>query len=477
MNNMDPREQFIKGFIQDGKARGKSKEEVYSKLDLALKDYDASSRKKTGLAGGVQSVVDVLSIPSYMTGGVLNKSNEYKNEMINQGKQAVQSVKQGDLMGALKGTAGAVKAGYNSANMVSPVPNLLDPMAGKERIDAMMGGLHNKQAVMEELPKSVGLDPNSIPGVALGFAGEVATPDPLDFVKVGGLVSKLTKKTGKAMEKAGEEVVIKGVKASPSQLTNFRKVAGEDLAKFMSRNKITGDFTQKSAEKIDELQGAFDDIAIKSGKKVSSNELLKPFQSRMNEMTTSIVPTVKSKVGDIKSIYDNIIQKYGTNGIDVSDLTKERKAIDKVIKEGGWQMPIEQATYLRSARNAIQESIQEATKGVSYKGRKLKDLGIELHKFYTFDKLVKSKANLGRGSLPVGLTDLLAGGLGMATGDPVNALKAVLLKRVVNSPKFIDLGSQALTKTGKSLKNNKIIPMGMEALYRVGKEMGIVAGR
>jgi hypothetical protein len=486
---MDNREQFIRDFVQAGKAKGASKEEVSQKLSMALQEYDSQvqpAKPESTLRKGVRAVSDVLSIPSYMTGGILNKTNEYKNEMINQGKQAFGAAKKGDLMGALSGVSGVAKAGYNSFNMLSPVPNLLDPMAGKERMDAMMGGLHNKQAVMEEAPKSVGLDPNSIPGIAVGFAGEIATPDPLDFVKVGGLVSKLTKKAGKTFEEAGEEVVIKGVKASPAQLTKFNKETGEDLAAFMSRNKITGDFTQKSAEKIDELQGAFDDIAINSGRKVSANELLKPFHSRMNEMTTSIVPTVKSKAGDMKSIYDNIIQKYGTNGIDVSDLTKERKALDKVIKEGGWSMPIEQATYLRSARNAVQEAIQNATSDVVYKGKPLKELGIELSKFYKFDNLVKNKANLGRGSLPFGMTDLLAGGTGaMATaatgGSPQDILKntiiATLLKRGINSPKVISAESKALTGAGKFLQKSNAIPNGMEALYRALKEAGVVATR
>lgn len=55
---MDQREQFIKDFVQKGKVKGASKQEVAQKLDLALKEYDSMYSKKE--KGTFDKVTDFL---------------------------------------------------------------------------------------------------------------------------------------------------------------------------------------------------------------------------------------------------------------------------------------------------------------------------------------------------------------------------------------------------------------------------------
>jgi len=402
----------------------------------------------------------VLSAPSDILGGMMKGGREYMT---------------GDYQAPNLGKIGDLELG-----------KLLHPsLVGGVR------GLKDRTPVIDELPQTLGINPESGAGMAVGLAGEIATPDLLDVVKFGKVASKITSKMGKGVTETGEKLVVRGLKPSPSQQRKFLQETGESLSDFMSKNKITSNFVEKSSEKLDELQSAFDEIAIKSNKMVSNEDLYKSFAKRIKDFESNIIPSMQGKSEDIKSVFNNLINKYlpnlagdiksgrklGKASFNVGDLTKERKVIDKALKENQYQLPIEQASYLRSVRDALQETIQEATKGLTYKGKNLKELGRELSKFYKFQDIAEKQAGLGKGTLMPGLTDLLAMGTGSLYGqDPMDRLKNALLfglsRRAVSNPKVIGGTSKVMQKTGEVIGGNKVTKS-LEALMRVAKEMGI----
>lgn len=122
------------------------------------------------LRGG-RAALEAINLPSYMLGGGLKASRE------------------------------ALTGQYQAPNI--PGGKYIHPtFVGVAR------GIKNKQGLMEEAPKTAGLDPKSLPGLALGLAAEIAAPDPLD-----------AQKAGKAINTALETV--------PEELRAYAKVAGK----------------------------------------------------------------------------------------------------------------------------------------------------------------------------------------------------------------------------------------------------------
>ena len=349
---------------------------------------------------------------------------------------------------------------------------------GKLLHPALVGavrGVTQKQSVLEELPKTVGVEPSSIPGLAIGLAGEVATPDIADVLKFGDIASKLLQKSGGAMKETGEKLVLRALRPSPSQLTNFSKKTGENLVDFMTRNKITKNFIEEAGSKLDELQNLFDEIAIKSGKKVDTNVLKKAFDNQIEEYSQSIAPALKTKAEDIKQVFDNLINKFGADGVDVGELTKERKTFDALLKEGQFSLPPEAANYYRTVRDILQESIRKATEDLKIGGKGLRELGQEIHKFIEFEKIAKRQSGLGKGTSLVGLADLLAGIGGASYGRTPeervkNALAMIFGRKILSSPTIVGQISKVTQKTGKGISDSQAIKRLLEFVLRGVKE-------
>lgn len=356
--------------------------------------------------------------------------------------------------GAMKASREAVTGEYKAPELKVgglDLGKLIHPVA----VGAVRG-LKEHSTVMEELPKTAGVDPDSLAGIALGLAGEIATPDPLDLLKLGkGVkkgVEKVITKGGKVIEEGGESLIVRGLKASPSQQKKFAEKTGQKLSEFMSKNGITSDFVEKSAQKLDELQNSFDEIALRSDIKIGSNDLLSRFGKKVMEYTDSVIPEMKGKAESIKKVGENLAAKYGDE-ISIADLTKERRGVDKLLKEGSFNLPVEQANYLRTVRDVLQETVQDYTSEVKVAGKGLKQIGIDLRNMFTFDKIAKQQAGLGKGTNLLGLGDLLAAGVGLPGGLP-GSLGMVALKKSLQSPKVLEKGSGALGAIGRFGQRN-----------------------
>lgn len=396
--------------------------------------------------GGIPKIIPkvigkALNLPSNIMGGGLKASKEY-------------------LSGTYTPPQIPVKIGEKSKNL----GELIHPtIVGAAR------GITKNQSIFNELPSSLNVKPESIPGMAIGLAGEIATPDIADALKIGEVATTLLKKGGKTITELGEKTLLKALKPSPSQLTKFAKETGEELVDFMARNEITSDFVTKIGQKIDELQEGFDEIAVKSGKKVGLDTLNESFDKVVKDFNDSVLPEMKSKAALIGEVKDAIIEKYGEK-IDVSDLTDTRRQIDKLLKEGQFSLPVEQSSYLRAVRNAIQDSIQIATKGLKEGGKGIKEIGIELKKAFKFEAIAEKQKNLGKGANPLSLTKLL----GMITGGTVQGIPGIatgyLAATAAQSDKVLSAISKGLSNLGSEVSDNKTVKKLMELLLKASKE-------
>lgn len=409
-------------------------------------------QEKSNFSKGLNVVSRFLDVPSSVVGGAMKGAREavtgeYK------APQTGLKIRGVDVGEALPPTV--VEAGRSLKNLVT----------GKDY-----------NPVMKELPQTAGIDPNSLAGMALGLAGEVMTPDPLDTLNLGKGVSKITQKlgekTGKAVENVGESLVVRGLKASPSQQKKFAEKTGKNLSEFMTKNEITSDFVEGSAKKIEELQNSFDELALNSNIKIKGNDLLTRFGKKVDEYAGSVLPELKSKSENIKQVAENLVKKYGDD-ISLADLTKERRGVDALLKDGQFNLPVEQSNYLRSVRDILQETVQDYTAGMKAGGKDLKQIGLDLRDMFEFQKIAKQQSGIGKGTMPIGLTDLLAIGAGSTHGI-LGGVGAFAAKRATNDPRVISKTSGVLRAIGSF--GQKAAPLAgnssgytFEALRRAGR--------
>lgn len=288
--------------------------------------------------------------------------------------------------------------------------------------------------------------------------GEIATE--AAWGAAGGGIGKglsfgtrlLSKGLGIGLAKTGGNLALKGIRPTPTQLTNYAAKHGEDLLRTLKTEKLIG----KGAQEIEQLakttQRGFDKIAVKSGRTVQPESLINKFGERIDELAKDTSPTIQRKARELGKIAEGFIDKYGNTPIKVGSITTERKKYDTLIKQFVGKPALKGAN--QEARDILQGSVREATKGLTTKsGQTLKETGNRLGKLYDILKIAKRQENLGRGSLPLGITNMLGAGIGGTLGNIPGAVAGLAGARAINNPRVISglaRGSMGLGKTLQS---------------------------
>ena len=290
----------------------------------------------------------------------------------------------------------------------------------------------------------------------------------------------LLNKGGQVVEDAGNDLALKGLKPSPSQLTTFKNTTGMDLGDFLAKNGITDNFQQAADQGASDLQKQFDDIAVNSGKTIPSSSLDATFNPRIQALQKSVIPSLQSKADDLQTVLSNLKSKYGNN-INVGDLTTERRAVDDMLGDKSYTLPVEQASYLNHTRDALQEAIQNGTQGLTgSNGMNLDQLGTALQHYYAFQKIANTAINKGRGSSIPGFVNTSLAGLGSILGGGIpGAIAGWGLGKATQSPLAIGAAVKGMQGAGRGIQNLSSAPINagaleaMKRLIRTGAVNGV----
>lgn len=312
---------------------------------------------------------------------------------------------------------------------------------------------------------SASADDSNLASIGAGGLGGVAG---------GGLAYGGTKLFGKALEslskratQEADNLTLKGIRPSPSQVTNFKKDTGQNM---MDVVKKYG-FFDKGADQVDNvinpLQEAFDSIAQSSDKNISKAELSKKFAEVIKQYRNSPSPELQKKGNDIMQYAVNYIGQQGDN-VSLASLTSERKIIDKLVKEFKFDPTISGKN--EQIRNILQDAVRTGAGDSKVGGKGITEMGKELQALYALLPIAEKQGNLGKGALNFGLTDAAAIGAGSLLGLPggpggvaAGAIAGELAKRAINSPQASKIGIGAL---------NAIAPGLSKAGVAVGNQAG-----
>lgn len=306
-------------------------------------------------------------------------------------------------------------------------------------------------------------------GAALGealrqqFAGEetdfggIATSGALGLVGGGaGPGLKLLGGLGKkAATGAGKNLALRGLRPSKPQTAGFRKDTGENLEDFVIKNKLFEKGTQPVDDLLNPLYQQYDDLALKSGAKIKVSNILGKYDKRIAELDDIATGDAKALAGKLREEADLVLQKWGNQDVvDIKDITMLRRNVDKVVNQKSFSADPLASGKNDNVRDIYKDVIDEATGGATKPiGRQIKDLK-------AYRDIAEIQQDLGKGSLPAGLKQLLAinagttvvgGGAGYvgSGGDPlVGALTGLGFTAAANNPRVLAFLAKNLLKIG-----------------------------
>lgn len=332
-----------------------------------------TQQKQDWLTGNATSPVgkawnagmNILNIPSYVAGGAMRNLNQ------------------------------------EDTNLVNAVPRI---------IQGNIKGLQEKTPVMQELPPLVGVDPNTLPGMAIGLAGEVAMPDPVDayhlLTKSPKLAEKAVKYGGKAYKEAAEGSVTKGLNdpALQRKINDLGKPLKENIQEFMLRRNLLSRNPQEAEDLLGVLGKEFDELAVKSGKEVKFDDVLNAYKKALdeqNQLAAAGSEAAKATFQELlkrrnffleKTSKIGKVNKAGEFVVDIGDITKLKQAVTKDIpanKIGLGLQDLNKSGAADKARKIYQEAAIKAEPA-------LRGLGLDMARAKEVKKLFERAASRGQ---------------------------------------------------------------------------------
>ncbi len=233
-------------------------------------------------------------------------------------------------------------------------------------------------------------------------------------------------------------------------LKGFDKRFGEDLGTYLRKNDLIGK-TGKDVEEgvIKGLNKEYTDIVAKIKKPITSSDVLaqnmKP-NSSLSKLLKSGSTENKKLADDVFAELDTIFKEGGTKGLSakrVAELKSEYQTLAKNAYKLG-------SNTKASVNEKVAEYLKKTLQGVSGSDD-LARTGKDIDKAYKAADLLASAAQNGRGTLSLGLTDLLAAGGGGAMGGLPGAVAAVGAKKAWNNPKTQSFIANKLANAGEKL--------------------------
>lgn len=290
--------------------------------------------------------------------------------------------------------------------------------------------------------------------------GKIATEGVLGGVgggvgKAGSVAARAGKQAiGKSLTRGGEAMAVRALRPTKTQLANFATQHGEDILPVIRRYKLEGiaDPAKIFDDVIDPIQEQFDAI-VKNTKVTVPREVLdRNFYGRIKTLLDS------GDVDDVKvaekilNQYESILGKKANLTID--DVNSMRKNFDSKVKDWKLSNPLvagEKKIVADSLRDTIRE-VAESAGLQGAEGQSLRELGQELSKLYDIHTIANLQQNLGRGTLPLGLTTLLgAVGGGSVGGGLPGAVTMAAGTAFLNSPKTVGVLSRMALNAGDRL--------------------------
>lgn len=368
----------------------------------------------------------------------------------------------------------------------------LNPLKNPFGIPAAVEGVQDKRAVMTELPTAVGVDPNSLPGIAIGFAGELATPDPtaiigalsdsykaykgIDATKDATLAARGIQKAGAKADDYAQMFPLRGLGRNKTTDKFVRQLdrMGMSTDEFLDTYKLWGRNSEDASSALGDVNKAYQAAARQSGKNIDTvqvvqaldNEIakLKPMALQSDSAAAQMKKLQAAKEGFLASIEEAGAVPLNTPLSKVADAkTFVSQDIPKSYFNAG-AVQTGKGKGAETARRVYKNLVDTATGGETAK------LGGAESALYTYRDLLKSKELAGKGNMNLSFTKAVIPGFGGVMGGIPGAIGGAVVQSAANSPQGIAAQSKLFSKIGSTLQNPKVV----NAVDKVSRFLGRV---
>lgn len=400
-------------------------------LDDIFSKVEAKS-KGNWLTGNAQSIPgkiwnaagNILNVPSYALGGVM------------------------------KGRTQALQQGKISPGMFSDIRSAFQ-------------GIKEKTPVMDELPKMYGLDPNSGAGMALGFGGELLTPNIplLGWLGKGGKVANVASdlsKTSKLTE-IGKDMLLRSYKFSQSDIKKLAENLGatdpatykDIVVGFLQKQKLTGGATQQGMEAVTQsiqpLQNKYNAL-VKSGKVIDPKIYARQILAQADQIKSNPLSTL-DELGIAKQLQAEAKRIAGLKG----PITDTMLAAKKSGSFAGVPASKISDPFLMSRQKAMGyagiQALEEISPGSKQIGQQLKGLR-------TAQEVIGRTANVGKGTQIINsLKPFVPGATGafvLSGGNPLITGAGAIAATMANNPAIQNKVARATLSFAKRTGSTRI---------------------
>lgn len=419
---------------------------------------------------------------------VLNKYPEYGN---------MTGIK-GWLTEGQKGGWGALRAAGNVLNLPSyAIGGMLDaynengfsglnPLKNPFGIPTAVSGVQNKKTVMEEWPQFLGMNPNSPIGLATGFIGELGTPDPigglsdaykavkgLENSRDVGLAAKGVQKLGKNISDYADQLPLRGLgrnKKTQKLISQLDRL-GISTQEFMDEFNLWGRSVDDANEVLSSIDDAYKAAAFGSGKSVDTSNVVRQLDKKINDLLPAAEQSdsVMAQVERLKRAKEGFLKSIQSNGstplkTPVSKVAEAKSFVSQDIPQSYFNAGASQKGKGKGAevaRQTYKNIVDKATGGETAR------LGGRESALITYRDLLKSKEVADKGNKNFSFTKALTPGLGGIFAGIPGLIAGFGIDTIANSAPGISTQTKALSRVGKALQDSragKLADKGLSAI-------------
>jgi len=289
--------------FQGAREAGFSDDQIAQSLS---KRTQSATQEKPNILGTIgRGLWDLYNAPSRMAGGQLRTATQIR------------------------------KGEYQAPDLGSiPLPGGRRQELGELILPNIVGayrGLRDKTDMFEATPEAFGVEADTPAGIALGFAGEVITPDPLDAVAGLKALTKSRKGTKalKLQVPGGEgfDDVVKVARQLDIDLPTSAKTSNQFVKQteaILQKGLFGAGITKKITKAFDDVAGVYDNITAKFVKEQDLDALGKIAKKNLDEFADTFQTSKRA-------LYSNVPKTVKKVQVDP---TNTLKTLDEAIDQG-----------------------------------------------------------------------------------------------------------------------------------------------
>lgn len=396
---------------------------------------------KSGLQGLASAAGNILNLPSYALGGIANRFQQATGNQYGQGER---------------------------------------------RGLGIVEGIQNKRPIMSELPETLNIDPTSALGMALGFAGELLTPDPfgmgldalrlargVDTAKDVGLFARGVRGTGSKLTDTAEMLPLRGLgrnKTTERLLSQLDK-AGMSSDEFMDTFNLwnrNADDAQEAIRGVNRARKA----AVRGAGDVDTVKVVQAFNEEIQRLAPAAQQSrsAAAQLERVAEARDSFLRSIESNGAvplqtPLGVVEQSKQFVSQDIPQSYFNLGSAQTGRGRGAelvRRRLKNIVDEST-------GQTRKLGAQESALINYQNLLKTRELADKGNMNLPFTKLIGAGAGGAIGGIPGAVAGYGAQQFFNSPFGIKTQTKTLRGAGRALTSPRTIKAADKAAKAASK--------